>query len=134
MKIDLNYLKKLLKDFQNSEKAFTNIIQLKTNGLEYESEEFIFHLHLLWDNAIITTENPEDTNFGLSRLSNGQPHWQVKNLRLTYEGHQFLESLENSDIWNKLKNDFKDSTLSTIKNVAKSLMEEYLKQKLGLTK
>ena len=134
MKIDLDYLKQLLDTFENSEKAFTNIIEFKKNGMDYNSEEFIFHLYLLWDNKLISTEFPEDSNFGLSRLGNGEPSWTVKNLRLTYDGHQFIEALRNEDIWNKLNKDFKKSGMSTIVDVSKTLLGEYLKQKLGLTK
>lgn len=134
MKIDLDYLKQLLETFETSEKAFTNILELKKKGMDYDSEIFIFHLHLLWDNKLISTEFPEDLNFGLSRLGNGGPHWTVKNLRLTYEGHRFIEALRNDDIWGKLKKDFKKSGISTIVDVSKTLLGEYLKQKLGLTK
>lgn len=134
MKIDLDYLKKLLETFETSEKAFTNILELKHKGMVYDSEDFIFHLHLLWDNNLISTEFPEDLNFGLSRLGNGEPSWTVKNLRLTYNGHQFIEALSNDDIWNKLKKDFNKSGISTIVDVSKTLLGEYLKQKLGLTK
>lgn len=134
MKIDLDYIKRLLETFENSEKAFSNIIEFKKSGLDYDSEEFIFHLYLLWDNKIISTEKPEDSNFGFSRGGNASPQWTVKNLRLTYDGHQFIEALKNADIWNKLKTDFKKSGLSTIVDVSKTLMGEYLKQKLGLTK
>lgn len=102
--------------------------------MDYESEQFIFHLHLLWDKRVISSENAEDTNFGLSRLGNGLPQWTVKNLRLTYEGHEFIEALKNDDVWKKLKSDFKKSALSTIMDVSKTLMTEYLKQKLRLTK
>ena len=134
MKIDLDYLKQLLENFETSKKAFTNILELKDKGMDYDSEEFIFHLHLLWDHNLISTEFPEDLNFGFSRQWNGEPNWSVKNLRLTYDGHQFIEALNNSDIWNKLKTDFKKSGISTIVDVSKTLLGEYLKQKLGLTK
>lgn len=134
MTINLDYLKQLLETFETSENAFTNINELKKNGLDLDSEEFIFHLHLLWDKKLISTENPEDLNFGLSRISNGEPSWSVKNLRLTYDGHQFIEALRNDDIWNKLKKDFKKSGISTIVDVSKTLLSEYLKQKLGLNK
>lgn len=134
MKINLEYLKQLLEIFETSEKAFTNIIELKNNGLDYDSEEFIFHLHLLWDNKLISTEDPRDLNFGFSRNGNVKPIWTLKNLRLTYDGHQFIEALNNKEIWNKIQKDFKKSGLSTIVDVSKTLLGEHLKQKLGLIK
>ena len=132
MTIDIEYLKNLLEKFESSPKAFTNIIELKKNGIDHDTEEFIFHLHLLWDKGLISAESTDIESFGLERVGNGVPLWSVVNLRLTFAGHDFIEALKNENIWAKLKSDFKESGMTTIVDVSKTLLSEYLKKKLGI--
>jgi len=132
MQIDIDYLKKLLIAFEDSNRAFTNILELQEKGYDIDSEEFIFHLQILSDKGIIQNELDIDSGIGLSRTGGGNPHWRVVNLRLTASGHDFIESLKNKEIWGKLQTDFKNTGITTLLDVSKKLLVKYLETKIGL--
>lgn len=48
--------------------------------------------------------------------------------KLTWEGHEFLDNLRKDQIWEKIKNDFKESSMETIKQVSKDLALGFAKK------
>jgi hypothetical protein len=50
--------------------------------------------------------------------------WSVIPLRLTAQGHEFLEALHNSKVWGMIKTKFKDASLGTLALAAKLALEE----------
>jgi len=131
MHIDIDYLKKLLLAFEDSGRAFSNIIELQDQGFDIDSENFIFHIQILHDKNVIANEI-DDRGIGFSRSGNGSPHWQVVNLRLTALGHDFIESLKNKEVWKKLQTDFKNTGLTSLLDISKKLLIKYLENKIGL--
>ena len=54
---------------------------------------------------------------------------------ITYQGHQFLESVRNEDTWHKILDIFKGTgsfTLDNAMDIAKEITKSVIKQKLGL--
>lgn len=50
--------------------------------------------------------------------------------RLTWDGHEFLDNIRKDEVWNTIKSEFKDASVSTIFNIGKELAESYAKKKL----
>ncbi|MCP4387293.1 MAG: hypothetical protein GY802_03295, partial [Gammaproteobacteria bacterium] len=46
-------------------------------------------------------------------------------------GHEFLEAINRPEIWEVLKAEFKDASLSTLKSVAGTLLSAFAKKQLG---
>ncbi len=132
MQIDIDYLKKLLISFEDSNRAFTNILEFQEKGYDIDTEMFIFHMQILSDKGIIANELDVDFGIGLSRTGGGNPNWRIVNLRLTASGHDFIESLKNKEVWNKLQSDFKNTGITTLLDVSKKLLVKYLEKKIGL--
>lgn len=111
MKIDFNQIERILKVFEEHEySAITSkqlFDKLELNDKEKnDCEYFSFYMQLLKDQGLIEclSTNPTDKdNFGITYTGNGQFCLKILNFRLTSLGHQTLESLENKEIWEKIK-------------------------------
>lgn len=129
MKIDQDYLKGLLEAFQAFEHPCTNIDQLKVQGFDFEDDQFIFHLQILHDLNLVEAEGRYD--LGMKKGADGHVCWSLVPLRLTAQGHSFLEALLNEDVWNSLKSGFKDASLETLVSVSKDLLTGFVKKKIN---
>lgn len=55
--------------------------------------------------------------------------WAVLPLRLTAKGHDFIAALRQKEVWNSIKENFKEAGLSTLIEVSKELAKGFaLKQ------
>ena len=129
MKIDHEYLKKLLETCQASDKPTFDIEDLDAAGIDYRDRLFEFHMRLLTDQGFIEQDDG-DPGFGLVKSSDGFQSWAVLPLRLTSSGHQFIEALANKEVWAIIKASFKEASLSTLKNVVSKLLDGYAKKKI----
>jgi len=111
MKIDFNQIERILKVFEEHEYSVITSKQLfdklELNDKEKsDCEYFSFYMHLLKDQGFIEclSTNPTDKdNFGITYTGNGHFCLKILNFRLTSLGHQTLESMENKEIWGKIK-------------------------------
>jgi hypothetical protein len=129
MKIDHEYLKKLLEICQASGKPTFDIECLAEAGIDYRDKQFEFHMMLLTDQGFVEQDDG-DPGFGLVKGLDGFQSWAVLPLRLTASGHQFIEGLENKEVWTAIKTGFKGASLSTLKNVVPNLLEGYARKKI----
>jgi len=130
MKIDHDYLKKLLEACQASENPTFTIEDLKAAGLDYNDHQFEFHMKILDDQHLIEQDDGE-SGFGLFKSLDGSRSWAVLPLRLTASGHQFIEALANKEVWEAIKHGFKDASIETLKKVSLTLSEGYTKKKIN---
>ncbi len=130
MKIDQEYLKKLLEAFEAAEGPVTDIRALQDAGLDYEDDAFVFHFELLNDQSLIAREDGK-RGFGFTRGLSGHSSWVVTPLRLTAAGHEFLEALRDKEVWSTLKTSFKDASLATMVKVATTVLEAVVKTKVN---
>jgi Hypothetical protein (DUF2513) len=129
VKIDQDYLKKLLETCQASEKPTFDIDDLKAAGFDYYDKQFEFHMMILSDQGFIEQDDG-DPGFGLTKSLDGYPSWAVLPLRLTASGHQFIEALSNKEVWAAIKHGFKDASIATLKSVSLKLLDGCAKKKI----
>lgn len=133
MKIDQEYLKGLLIEFEESAEPHTNITKLLESGYDHRTNEFRFHIRLLQDRGLISRV---DGQYGIGYLSpqsddpDDDGFFDVIPLRLTASGHDFLEAIRNKEVWATLKNGFKDASLGTLVTVSKELFNRALAKQL----
>jgi len=129
MKIDHEYLKNLLIAFEDSPEPDTNIRELLEAGFNYNDPKFVFHMRLLDDQGLIARTDGKP-GFGLYLGADDGGSWGVLPLRLTSRGHDFIADLRQKEVWNSVKENFKDASMSTLVDVAKQLAQRYAKQKI----
>jgi hypothetical protein len=129
MKIDQDYLKKLLEICEAAPAPIFNIEELKAAGVDFDTDQFVFHMNILNDLGVVERDDGEP-GFGLVRGVDGHMAWAVLPLRLTARGHQFIEALRNKEVWATLKRDFKDASVNTLLDVSKRLLEGYIRKKI----
>ena len=124
MKIDQDYMKRLLEACQASEKPTFDIEDLKAAGFDYGDPRFEFHMKIVNEQGFIEQDDG-DAGFGLTKGMDGFLSWSVLPLRLTASGHEFIAALSNKKVWATIKTTFKDASISTLKTVAMRLLEAY---------
>ena len=128
MKPDPEYLKRLFEAFEAAPRPYTDILQLKAAGLDYEADEFEFHMGLLDDRGFIEQEGHRH-GFGLEQSADGSfAQWSVLPLRLTAAGHEFAEALHNKEVWATIKRDFRTQASTRYGRFQKKLLEGYTKR------
>lgn len=128
MRIDHDYLKKLLEAFQAAPGLTTNIHELASHGLDYESDQFWFHMQILEDQGLV--QGAAKGGLGYSVALNGSPNIWATPLRLTAAGHDFLEALQNDTVWNTIQNKLPGAALGTLLSVAKELLIQAVRNSL----
>jgi repressor of nif and glnA expression len=128
MKIDQIYLKGMLGAFESAEAPTTDIQELERKGFKYSEDAFIFHLGILADQGFVQRE--QGHGLGYKKGAGGDISWSVVPLRLTAQGHDFIEALNNSQVWDTIKTEFKDASIGTLWKVSKGLLEGYTKKKI----
>ncbi|MCL1138270.1 DUF2513 domain-containing protein [Shewanella pneumatophori] len=118
MKVNFEYLRKLLEQFEVIDKPFPLITQLESDDFPINSE-FAFHMGLLLDQNFIqyltrTGSSPFEPDLDDADAIS----WFDCHVRLTSQGYDFLSALKQKDIWNALKGDFKENSIETVWKVA----------------
>lgn len=129
MKIDHDYLKKMLEAVEAVPAPIFYVRDFGDAGLDYRDQQFIFHLGILDDLGFVVKADGK-TGFGLQRSADGNASWSIIPLRLTAQGHDFIEALKNKEVWATLKKDFKDASISTRWDVSKKLLDGFAKKKV----
>lgn len=130
MKINRDYLKGLLEAFQASEGPFTDIREIKERGFDYEEDNFILHSDILLDRGLVESLSSRG-GIGYRLMGNGSYTWSVVPLRLTADGHDFIETLNAPNVWEDIQANFKQSSIDTLKSVAKDLAIGYAKKRVS---
>ena len=142
MKIDLDYLQLLLVTAIESDRSFITINDWKKKDIKFDGfnkpldEKFIFHLRILMDNGLIQSIKTEGKpvtleSLGVMVLQNAS-HIITNEIpiRLTQKGHDFANVLENSEVLNKLKTNFKNMTFDMIFDTGKKIVSAIANKKL----
>lgn len=125
MKIDHDYLKKMLEAFEATPAPIFYVSDIRDGGLNFHGDQFIFHIGILADHGFLAREDRKP-GFGLQRGADGSASWSIVPLRLTAQGHDFIEALKNKEVWATIKKDFKDASLKLLEGFAKKKLERIL--------
>jgi Hypothetical protein (DUF2513) len=128
MKIDQDYLKQILSTFENAEKAAI-ILSGFESQIDEDEEKFIFHMKILEDKKFIVSRDGLE-NLGFVYGADNYLCFSDNYLRLTAQGHEFIEALNDAKVWESIKTNFKDSSIETLWSVSKQLLEGYAKTKV----
>ncbi len=118
MKIDIEYLKKILDKFLESDTQYIN-----TSVFEdfLEDEKFLFHWDILLDKKVIVNSQGDLAKF-YSRTTTDINYWDIK-VRLNDNGYNFYEAIKDNKFRNKIKKDFKNISIETLGLVAKKFLD-----------
>ncbi len=122
MKIDHEYLRKVLESFEAAKLSTTNLDELEENGLPRDEEhlhKLAFHMELLEDQGMI--ESVISDGIGFTRDANGEFILSIVPLRLTASGHDFLADIRQEGVWETLRSKFHDASVDTTVSIAKKL-------------
>lgn len=122
MKIDHDYLKKILEGFEAAERTTTDLNKLASNGLPHDDENLdnlVFHMEILEDEGMIEAIHSDGIGFG--RVSGGGIVISIIPLRLTSSGHKFLANTRQPGVWKTIRSKLGDASIETIVTVAKDL-------------
>lgn len=97
--------------------------QLEVEG--YDEDCIKYHSMLLIEAGLLDG----DVSYYLSNTSIVPDFVSVN--RLTWDGHEFLDNIRKEEVWNTIKTEFKDASISTVFNIGKQLTENYAKKKLS---
>ncbi len=117
MKRDMELIRKLLLTMEENPR------QLEVEG--YDKSQVKYHALLLIEAGFLDG-NVSDTLANTSVV----PSFVSVN-RLTWDGHEFLDNIRKEEVWNTIKTEFKDASISTVFSIGKQLTENYAKKKLS---
>ncbi|EOI8060642.1 DUF2513 domain-containing protein, partial [Vibrio parahaemolyticus] len=117
MKRDMELIRKLLLTIEENPR------QLEVEG--YDKNQVKYHALLLIEAGFLDG-NVSDTLANTSVV----PSFVSVN-RLTWDGHEFLDNIRKEEVWNTIKTEFKDASISTVFSIGKQLTENYAKKKLS---
>ncbi|EIZ1178781.1 DUF2513 domain-containing protein [Vibrio parahaemolyticus] len=117
MKRDMELIRKLLLTMEENPR------QLEVEG--YDKNQVKYHALLLIEAGFLDG-NVSDTLANTSVV----PSFVSVN-RLTWDGHEFVDNIRKEEVWNTIKTEFKDASISTVFSIGKQLTENYAKKKLS---
>ncbi len=129
MKIEQEYLKQILNAFIDSPRSFVWVADIMETGIDLD-DRFLFHMQILEDQGFVECLDKK-SELGYEITLGGNFEWKSRPLRLTAAGHEFAEALNRPEIWEVLRDEFKDASLSTLRSAAKTLLLAFAKKQLG---
>ena len=138
MRIDLEYFGALFAVFLDSEKAYIDFNDIQNSNVKVVvndelSDKFIFHLQLAIDSQLIGRNSGVAYNLkdlGFIPMLDGSTSISIIPLRLTQRGHDFASSLNNKEVMDKLKTEFKDAPFKVVFEGGQKLLQHFMKKKL----
>ena len=112
MQIDQEYLRQILNSFIDSPRSFIWIADIMEHGIEID-DKFLFHMQILEDQRFIECLDKK-SDLGYEILLGGEFRWSSR-----------------PEIWDVLKAEFADASLSTLRSAAKTLLLAFAKKQLG---
>ena len=129
MQIDQDYLKVVLNTFTESPQSFIWLQALIDKGIEID-DKFLFHIQILEDQGFVECLD-KTSDLGYEITLGGEFRWHSRPLRLTASGHEFTEAINRPEIWDILRQEFQDASLSTLKSAASSLLLAFARKQVG---
>lgn len=110
MKRDMSLIREILLSIEEHDEV------LPVEG--FSSEIIKSHVKLLIEARLV-----ERKSFGVNSF-------MTTVTKLTWTGHEFLDSIREEQVWNTIKSEFREAGMSTIIKVGKDLAEGFAKKKV----
>lgn len=135
MRKNIEFIKRFLDVFVESNRAYITTSELIDKGFIFDSDEVLFHFLLLVEEGYLSSM---DLDYGDPKLLGVQFNRNTRSvlynnapIRLTSRGMDFFDSLNNPDVFERLKQ-LGDQPMSVLKDVGAELLKSYAKKKFGL--
>lgn len=99
------------------------LLAIETDSFDENIEDYDAEIVEKHVNLLITEKLINRNSFGIGGKF-------TTTTELTWTGHEFIENLRQKEIWNTIKTEFKEESISTILGVAKEMAENFAKRKL----
>ncbi|WP_201276843.1 hypothetical protein [Microbulbifer sp. ALW1] len=93
----------------------------------------MFHIQIAIDNRLIASKSGSVytiSDIGMNESLDGMAYVSCIPIRLTQLGHDFACSLENKEVLEKLKSEFKDAPFKVVFEGGQKLLQHFAKKKL----
>lgn len=138
MRIDLDYMARLLEVFLEADTAHISVNELERPGIQISGEgglheKFLFHFQLAAENGLISNRDFQVNglkSLGITIGAGGAVTLVDTPIRLSQSGHDFANSLQNKEILVKLRSELKDAPFKALFEGSQKLLEHFLKKKL----
>jgi len=139
MKIDIDYISRLLNVFLEAQTSHISILDFPKADIPIETEdelvneEFLFHIQIALENGLMSDRDMKIDGLktiGLHLMGNGGLTIAIKPIRLTQKGHDFALALQNKEVLTRLKTELKNAPFKTLFDGSQKLLEHFLTKKL----
>ena len=121
MKLDYEAIRHILMRIEENEKDKTTISDLKSS--DFDDRVINYHLKLLLDVGYIETKE-------IKCIGAKSSEFIVK--RMTMQGHQYLDSIRDDNVWKKTKEVISKTTSSVTLDIIKSVAVKVIGNLLGI--
>ena len=124
MKRDMDLLRTILLQIEENDQGFGGDVEIELQGVE--EQVIAEHLRLLLEAGLIDGEGIPDDTYDFDR---------VAPTRLTWKGHDFVDSVRDQEIWRKTKEgaiSAKGFTLELLQDLAKGSIKKQLEDRTGI--
>lgn len=123
MKLDYDCIRYLLISIEESKNP--RLLASSLANDKYNVKTVLYHIECLLDVNYLEVSKP------INSLASAYNDYFI--FRITMFGHQFLDSIRNTDVWNKTKTTSKEigvTTLNSILKIAESIIANIITSKL----
>ena len=130
IKIDFDYLKALLENFEACKKPYPLVSEIALDKTEIDAK-LAFHVEMLMDQGFLVSYR-EDGNSPFEPDYENEEGFSFLDLevRLTAQGYEFLSALKQKNIFNAIKEDLKENSIGTIWKVAQGALTKIASEKI----
>lgn len=124
MQRDMDLIRKLLLQLETVEFRLGSFAIVAPEIEGYNVNQIDYHLNLMFGAGFL---NGSDSN----QLATG-----IAFRGLTWEGHEFLESIRDDEVWKKTKGGLQSAggfTIDLLKDLAKGFLRKQIEEKTGIT-
>ncbi|MDK2597932.1 DUF2513 domain-containing protein [Pseudoalteromonas obscura] len=132
MKIDLDYYQKILEVFVESEYAVIELGEV-IEAVGCFDEKFLYHYMRLAENGLVSSSEMTSGTLGdVGLIQDCGDFFPVRSklIRLTQAGDDFANSLNNKEVLEKLKAEFKDAPFKAIFDGGQKILHHIIKKKV----
>ncbi|MGH1484983.1 MAG: DUF2513 domain-containing protein [Cellvibrionaceae bacterium] len=130
MKQDNSYIRELLIAVEEISGIDFDINSIQNLGYDINEEKFIYHFRLIADQQLVTPASNTGYGFGYDGQHNFS--WNsVVPFRISARGHEFLSAVTKNEVWEKMKTDFSDASISLVVQSGLKLAEGWAKKKVS---